>query len=48
MKLAMSCVVLVGFFAGSVARADEPEPRGFPVDFSQCTEFAAALPCTLS
>src|SRR5215467_7801965 len=44
MKLAMICVVLVGFSTSSVARADEPDSRGFSVDFSQCTEFAGVGP----
>jgi hypothetical protein len=44
MKFAIICVALVGFFAGSVARADEPDSRSFSVDFSQCTEFAGVGP----
>lgn len=44
MKLTVICVALSAFFAGSVARADEPDSRGFSVDFSQCTEFAGVGP----
>ena len=48
MKFAIVSVVLVGFFAGSVARAGEPDSRGFSVDFPQCTEFAGVGPVDFS